>query len=187
MDKKELVILSARKLFTLYGYKKVSMDDIAKDSKVTKKTIYTYFKDKDSMFKYFIDEELNYMKSMIEEIRNSNKPFVEKISSATYRVLIYRNNSKLFLNLLKDLNSDKYQSFINLYDEEIIRYLENAIEEEINNNMIKKCDAHLTAFIIYKVFLSVILDYDRKIDEKEVANKVISILKDGLLKKKEDD
>ena len=56
MDKKEEVIKTARELFTKYGYKKVSMDEIAKKSGVTKKTIYTYFKDKDSMFLYFIEE-----------------------------------------------------------------------------------------------------------------------------------
>ena len=58
MDKKEAVINTARDLFQKYGYKKVSMDEIAKTSGVTKKTIYTYFKDKDSMFLYFIEEEL---------------------------------------------------------------------------------------------------------------------------------
>ena len=41
MNKKEIVIQTARELFTKYGYKKVSMDEIAKESNVTKKTIYT--------------------------------------------------------------------------------------------------------------------------------------------------
>mgnify|MGYP002626908048 CR=1 FL=1 len=42
--KKESVIKTARELFSLYGYRKVSMDELAKKSGVTKKTIYTYFK-----------------------------------------------------------------------------------------------------------------------------------------------
>ena len=54
MNKKETVINTARELFTKYGYKKASMDEIAKEANVTKKTIYSYFKDKDSMFSYFI-------------------------------------------------------------------------------------------------------------------------------------
>ena len=37
MDKREAVIDTARRLFTKYGYKKVSMDEIAKESGVTKK------------------------------------------------------------------------------------------------------------------------------------------------------
>ena len=103
MDKKEMVINTARELFTEYGYKKVSMDEIAKKSNVTKKTIYTYFKDKEDMFKYFVDKELLHMKNIIEKIKKSNKPFIDKISDAIYKVLTYRTNSKLFNNLLNDL------------------------------------------------------------------------------------
>ena len=49
MNKKETVIETARELFSKYGYRKVSMDEIAKQSNVTKKTIYTYFKDKNEV------------------------------------------------------------------------------------------------------------------------------------------
>ena len=62
MNKKEMIIQTARDLFTKFGYKKVSMDEIAREAKVTKKTIYSYFKDKDSMFLYFVDEELEKIK-----------------------------------------------------------------------------------------------------------------------------
>ena len=41
MTKKEDVIVSARELFTKYGYRKVSLLDIANKSGVTKKTIYS--------------------------------------------------------------------------------------------------------------------------------------------------
>jgi len=41
MTKKEQVISAARNLFSEYGYHKVSMDEIAKVSGVTKRTIYT--------------------------------------------------------------------------------------------------------------------------------------------------
>lgn len=190
MDKKEKVIETARRLFTEYGYKKVSMDEIAKESNVTKKTIYTYFKDKESMFKYFIDEELKHMRLIVEKIKNSNDTFINKLGNGVYQVITYRNNSKLFSNLIKDFkdeNSNKYESFSKLYDKEIIGYIETAISDEIEKNTIKPCDVHLSAFIIYKVFISVMLEYDKEIDEKKFVSKIISILKDGLLVKKEDE
>ena len=34
----------------------LTADEIAKEANVTKKTIYTYFKDKDDLFSYFIQE-----------------------------------------------------------------------------------------------------------------------------------
>ena len=65
MTKKEEVINSARELFITYGYKKVSMDEIAKKSGVTKKTIYSYFKDKNELIKYFLYEEIEKMKKIV--------------------------------------------------------------------------------------------------------------------------
>ena len=72
MNKKEEVINAARDLFTKYGYKKVSMDEIAKEANVTKKTIYSYFSDKEAMFKYFASEELQSMKEKIENDVNKS-------------------------------------------------------------------------------------------------------------------
>ena len=37
------------------------------------------------------------------------------------------------------------------------------------------------AFIIYKIFLSVMFEYDMELDEEKVTRDVTSILKDGLL------
>jgi len=39
MNTKDVIINSARNLFSKYGYKKVSMDEIANDANVTKKTV----------------------------------------------------------------------------------------------------------------------------------------------------
>lgn len=183
MDKKEAVINTARDLFQKYGYKKVSMDEIAKTSGVTKKTIYTYFKDKDSMFLYFIEEELQKMKKKIEKKNNSDLPFIEVVATNLYDMLIFRKNSMLISTISKEIKNgnDKCCDFLKVYDDEILSYIEEKINLEIKKGNIKKCDSHLTAFIIYKVFISILFEYDRDIDEKKVTKDVTAILKDGLL------
>ena len=183
MDKKEAVINTARDLFQKYGYKKVSMDEIARTSGVTKKTIYTYFKDKDSMFLYFIEEELQKMKRKIEKKNNSDLPFIEVVATNLYDMLIFRKNSMLISTISKEIKNgnDKCCDFLKVYDDEILSYIEEKINLEIKKENIKKCDSHLTAFIIYKVFISILFEYDRDIDEKKVTKDVTAILKDGLL------
>ena len=49
--KKDQIIEAARLLFHKYGFKKVSMDEIARESGVTKKTIYSYFSSKEDLLK----------------------------------------------------------------------------------------------------------------------------------------
>lgn len=184
MDKKNMVIETARRLFTKYGYKKVSMDEIAKEAGVTKKTIYTYFKDKESMFLYFIHEELDKMKCKIEDRENKNRPFIEVISSNLYDLLLLRKNSSLISTIANEIKLDhslKYQKFLKVYDDAILKYLEQKIEHEIHCGNIKSCDVHLTSFIMYKVFIAILFEYDLDIDEEKVTKKVIDILKEGLL------
>ena len=184
MNKKEIVINKARDLFTTYGYKKVSMDEIAKEANVTKKTIYTYFKDKDDLFSYFIQEELEKMKKMVEKKANSNLPFIEVVASNLYDMLMFRKNSLLISTISKEMKGstpERSHSFLKIYDDEILKYLEDKIKLEIDLGNIKKCDAHLTAFIIYRVFINVIFEYDLDIDEEKVTKEVTTILKEGLL------
>ena len=181
MNKKDMVIQKARELFTKYGYKKVSMDEVAREANVTKKTIYTYFKDKEDMFKYFIKEELEEMKIAIENQEKKNIPFIEVVSHSIYSMLKFRKESILFSNILKEYHNTQDNSFLKLYDDEIIRYIENKITREMRLDNIKKCDAHLTAFIIYNIYISIMFEYDKDLDEKQVTEEITSILKDGLL------
>ena len=184
MNKKEEVINAARDLFTKYGYKKVSMDEIAKEANVTKKTIYSYFSDKEAMFKYFASEELQSMKEKIENDVNSSTSFIDKVSKILYESLLFRKNSDLIKTIIKEIsknNTAECISFLKFYDDEIVSYIEEKIRQEIQNKTIKKCDAHLTAFIIYKVYSSILFEYDREIDEEKVTKEVTNILKDGLL------
>lgn len=183
MTKKEIVIEKARELFTKYGYKKVSMDEIAKESGVTKKTIYAYFKDKDSMFQYFVLEDLEKMKQILEKKRDSHICFIDFVSSYLYEMLIYRKNSLLISTIAKDKlmdNDGKQEGFLKLYDDGIIKYIEEKIKQEIEDGNIKKCNAHFVAFILYKVYIAVMFEYDEELDEKQVTEEVTAILKDGL-------
>lgn len=184
MNKKEEVINAARDLFTKYGYKKVSMDEIAKEANVAKKTIYSYFSDKEAMFKYFASEELQSMKEKIENDVNSSTSFIDRVSKILYESLLFRKNSDLIKTIIKEIsknNTAECISFLKFYDGEIVSYIEEKIKQEIQNKTIKKCDAHLTAFIIYKVYSSILFEYDREIDEEKVTKEVTNILKDGLL------
>ena len=53
-ETKNKILISAKELFNDYGYKKVSMDEIAANANVTKKTVYTYYKDKETLLKTII-------------------------------------------------------------------------------------------------------------------------------------
>jgi len=181
MNKKDIVIMTARELFTKYGYKKVSMDEVAKESGVTKKTIYTYFKDKEELFKYFIKEELIQIKEEIENKEKSKLPFAKIVSQDIYSILKFRKNSDLFKGIIREVKTSSNETFLKLYDQEILNYIEAKIKQGIENKHIKNCDTHLTAFLIYKICIAIMFEYDQELEEEKVTKQITSILKDGLL------
>jgi AcrR family transcriptional regulator len=185
MNTKDVIINSARNLFSKYGYKKVSMDEIANDANVTKKTVYSYFKDKDSLFSYFIEEELELIKNNIEKERKKHNNVLDFVSSTVYNIIMHQKNSLLINNMFLESSEieSKTKKFLKLYEDEIIKYIESLILDEINLKHIRKCDAHLSAFIIYKTYVNVLFEYDKCIDAKEASKEIALILKDGLLEK----
>ena len=80
--KKEQVIEAARRLFHQFGFKKVSMDEIAKEAGVTKKTIYMYFGSKEELLKYFIQEEIRNMEDIVEKVETQQLDFFETVNQA---------------------------------------------------------------------------------------------------------
>jgi AcrR family transcriptional regulator len=52
------VLLKARELYMKYGIKSISMDDVARELGISKKTLYQYVTDKDDLVGKFIDNEI---------------------------------------------------------------------------------------------------------------------------------
>ncbi len=60
MEEKEIEILqNAARIFMRFGIKSVTMDDIAREMAVSKKTLYKYFADKNDLVNKIIDAKLN--------------------------------------------------------------------------------------------------------------------------------
>jgi AcrR family transcriptional regulator len=83
----EAIINKAGQLFFRYGLKSVSMDDVAKEAGISKKTIYQHYADKEHLINELVDAVINqyfgeYKKcyaeatdAIDEVIKQSNAPF----------------------------------------------------------------------------------------------------------------
>ena len=50
-DKREAIIQAASKQFSQYGYRKTAMDDISKRMGISRASLYSYFDNKDEIFR----------------------------------------------------------------------------------------------------------------------------------------
>lgn len=184
-ETKEKILNAARRLFTDYGYRKVSMDEIAASAGVTKKTVYSYFKDKDDLVKCFINEQITQMKTITEEIDAKDIPFVEKIHEMIIALLHYRKNTKFIINLAKEAEAvpkGKAKEFIDVLNDNMQKEIKNKLTEALNNGYIKDCDVDITAFIIYKIYTALVFEWEKPIDQEKASKNIMEILKSGLIK-----
>ena len=65
------IIVSASSLFLQYGYKAVTMDDIAEHMHISKKTIYVYFSDKTSLVRSVVFHVFEEVKDRIITVQSS--------------------------------------------------------------------------------------------------------------------
>jgi AcrR family transcriptional regulator len=70
-------------LFFKYGIKSVSMDDIAKELAISKKTLYVFFKDKHEVVEKVMEQHnnccQNYLKCKLEDANNAIEEYFELI------------------------------------------------------------------------------------------------------------
>lgn len=181
------IIEVAKVLFTKYGYKKVSMDEIAREANVVKSTIYQYFKDKDELFKYFIYDEINKMKIMVEEIEKESDNTFDMIHKTIYELLKYRQNQQFLVTLAKeaeDFHTASVCESIKMVDKSIVEYIENRLKSGIDKGVIRKCNAKVMAFILFKAYVALAIEWEKDnepLNEKEISDNISLFLKTGLL------
>ncbi|MGF1637313.1 MAG: TetR/AcrR family transcriptional regulator [Cyclobacteriaceae bacterium] len=76
---KEKILQQAFDLFMKYGIRSISMDDIAKNLSISKKTIYQYFKDKEEIICLIANQIIDETRLQIQEIDKTSNDAIEKL------------------------------------------------------------------------------------------------------------
>lgn len=186
--KQEQIIEAARKLFYKYGFKRVSVDEIAREAKVTKRTLYMYFKSKEEILKYFINEEIQKMECMVRDIEAQKLGFLDTIHQVLYKLLKYKNEHEFLNRIIEEIdvfNNPMLIENLKVIDSKIQSYILQKLNIAIEKGYTKVEDPEVTAFLIYKMYIALMFDWNEnnsKLDENAVANQILNILKFGLIR-----
>lgn len=94
MESSERIILKSIELFTRYGIRLVTMDQIAEEVGTSKRTIYELFKDKDTLVMECLESIHRKQMTEIQEIAER----VSNVIEALYRVGQYSEKKKAEMN-----------------------------------------------------------------------------------------
>jgi AcrR family transcriptional regulator len=79
IEDKQRIVEVASKRFRQVGISKVTLDEIASELGMSKKTVYKFFPSKEELLAAVVHEMMNGLRAMVEGIVASNKSFTEKL------------------------------------------------------------------------------------------------------------
>ena len=134
LDIKEKILKGAEELFTKYGVRSISMDDIARHLSVSKKTLYQHFADKEDIVTMACKAHLDRNVSEFDEIKNNAKNAIEELANLS--VCLKRNMQDMNPSLLFDLQKYHPKAWAVWMDHKmkfirssVVRNLKQGIEE----------------------------------------------------------
>ncbi len=128
MDVKERILIKAADLFCRYGIRTITMDEIASQLGISKKTIYQFFTDKDDMVSAVIEQEIERNELECSNFRDTATDAVHQIFLALEsleEMLKYTNPLMLY-----DLEKHHPASFVKLREYKY-RFLHQIIIENL--------------------------------------------------------
>lgn len=78
-DTKDLILDACDRIMARYGFRKMSMDDLAKEAGISKRTIYIYFKNKEDVGLSSIGRVVEQVHEQLEEISREPKGSNERL------------------------------------------------------------------------------------------------------------
>jgi AcrR family transcriptional regulator len=145
------IIEIARSIFTHFGFKKTTMEEIAQASRKGKSSIYYYFSSKEEIFKAVVENEAEELKAeLYKKIAETEDP-IERLK--VYITVRMRKLNKL-TNFYAALKSD-YLSHLEFieeirksYDQDEVRVVSGIIQEGIEKGLFSVDDPNLSAIAI---------------------------------------
>jgi AcrR family transcriptional regulator len=136
MDVKERISVKAQELFMQYGIRSVSMDDIANNLGMSKKTLYQYYADKDELVEAVVESHINMIEGDCLDCRKDAKDAVHEIFITMERIMQeFSNMNPMLLYDMEKFHFKAYQRFREYKDKFLAQIIRANIEWGISDEL----------------------------------------------------
>jgi AcrR family transcriptional regulator len=149
---KKMLIEVARQLFAQQGKKVVTMNDIAEASQRGRRTLYTYFNNKEEIYKAVIDKELD---EILERLYVVSAQPTEPVEKLTSHILTHLESVKASVDRNGSLRADFFRDIYEVertrrkVDVKEIALIRTILAEGVEKNVFKRMDIDLSSIIIF--------------------------------------
>lgn len=176
----------ARQLFAKKGVENTTMNDIAEASQRGRRTLYTYFRSKQDIYKAVIESELNGLYAKLEEVIKREIAADEKLLLLAFTRLnaikeVVTRNGTLRADFFRDIW--QVENVRKEFDKNEIHYLESILQDGVDKGVFQIADVRKTAEILHYAFkgleVPVIrgvmkLEYNKKEDREIISTLVFN-------------
>ena len=165
----------ARQLFAQKGVEYTTMNDIAIASKKGRRTLYTYFKNKDEIYQAVVESEIDKLNKMLMEVASKDLPADEKLITYIYsrldavKALVFRNGT-LRANLFRDIwTVEKIRKDFDLRDIEVIKGI---LDEGIAQGLFNVPDPDIMASVLHHALKGLEVPYIRGLMGDTISQRI---------------
>jgi len=184
------IVVVARRIFTRYGFRKATMEEIASTSQMGKSSIYYYFKSKEEIFRAVVEFEARMLKERLSRIIGKNNSPPERLKAY---ILFRLHHVRTLENFYAALNEEtlSHMDFIldirrNFEIEEqmlVGEILEDGMKQGVFQLSSSKIGAIAISTMMKGLELPLLLDEAHKTDREELMEDLIRVLLYGILKR----
>ncbi|MDR0606348.1 MAG: TetR/AcrR family transcriptional regulator [Bacteroidales bacterium] len=189
---REILINAARKLFGQIGITNTTINDVALESQKGRRTVYTYFKNKNELLDAVIKEEMQFVISSLEQVMKQNLDPLNKFITYTItrmnviRTAVQRNGS-LQAEFFRDVI--RVGLVLRKLEKIEIKNLKEIFNEGVAKGVFVIPNVNSAAFFAHFIMRGIDIPYirgtfDDIVEGQDIAlERKIRILIEGILKK----
>jgi AcrR family transcriptional regulator len=186
---KEAIVNVARHIFSRFGFRKTTMDEIALASRKGKSSIYYYFSSKEEIFQAVVEKEAAILKQELIQAHSEADSAAQKLKM---HVLVRMRTMEKLANFYSAIKDDYlgHLEFIEKirkkYDQEEIQMMEKILVEGVENGNFEIEDTSLAAIAIVTALKGMEIPLFWGVEEKDIEHRLdnlIHILFHGVMKR----
>lgn len=186
--RKKIVLVSGQ-IFSRYGFRKTTMDEIATALKMGKSSIYYYYESKEAIFEAVVLNEANTLRNELTTAIKSVESPTDKMRKYVFvRMKAFEKLSNYY-NAIFDKNLDHFEFIETIrekYDREELAILRLILYHGSRKNVFSITNSEYTALAIQTTLkgLEVPLFWQKKeVNIESRLNAILDVLFNGILKK----
>jgi len=184
------IVQVARKIFTRYGFRKTTMEEIAAATRKGKSSIYYYFNSKEEIFKAVVEKEAEELKTELDRTLHADGTPIEKLKAY---ILFRLHHVRTVENFYAALNEEylSHMDFIleirRRFDEQELEVVREILEEGMREGSFQINSSEIGAIAIATMMkgleIPLLLSNAHKTDRGELLDDLIRVLLYGIVKR----